>query len=343
MAILMRPLRSPRALRRLLLVGLAFSASGCLVLQQMGWMGTEPGFSHRLHVVEEEMECLDCHLYYEDEDEPGMPRLGGCMLCHDDIDPDAPPELRAEAFFVDGEFAAASVTALDDEVIFSHLDHVTDEDGCADCHGEVAGSEGVPADWMAVDMEACVDCHAETGYSTECTACHQELTTETAPASHDGAWDRQHGLRVRGGACPEQTADRCDICHTESSCVACHKEQPPANHNNFWRRRAHGLTARMDRDNCAACHEPDSCDRCHSSAVPQSHNSLWGGFKNTHCLGCHISGGENTCAMCHQAGTPSHSLAPPKPPGHNPASDCRECHMIIIHVDDGGDCNQCHF
>jgi hypothetical protein len=309
----------------------------------MGWLQTEPGFSHRLHVEQEQLECIDCHLYYEDEEEPGMPRLKACMLCHEDIDADLPEARRASAFFVGNEFDAARVNALDDEVKFSHLQHVTDEEGCLDCHAEVAVSDGRVAPWMALDMQACVDCHEQGGYPADCIACHEVMTADTPPAGHDGAWDRQHGLRVRGNACPEQTVDRCEMCHSESSCVSCHKEEAPANHNNFWRRRAHGLTARMDRENCAACHETDYCDRCHTSAVPQSHNGLWGGTKNTHCLGCHISGPQNSCLMCHKAGAPSHSLAPPKPPGHNPASDCRACHLIITHVDDGGDCNQCHF
>ena len=134
------------------------------------------------------------------------------------------------------------------------------------------------------------------------------------------------------------------MCHEESSCDSCHRDEMPANHNNYWRRRAHGLTARMDRENCAACHEPNYCDRCHETVTPQNHNGLWGSTKNTHCFSCHLTGGgQQSCSLCHVGGAPSHSLAPPQPPGHDPSSDCRSCHQILTHVDDGSDCNLCHF
>ncbi|MCA9000727.1 MAG: hypothetical protein KDB61_02305 [Planctomycetes bacterium] len=334
--------RSPRTVWYGVLAGLAFSVSGCLVMQQLGWRGGEEGFSHKLHVEVEEIECIDCHLYYEDEDEPGMPRLKGCMLCHEDIEAESPEAKRVETFFIDGEFNAALVNKLDPEIKFSHLAHVTDEEGCASCHAEIVNSEGRPGAWMGLNMDRCTSCHEAEQQPNDCSTCHEVLSTTTAPPSHGPAWDRQHGLNVRGGACPDSTESRCDLCHTESTCVQCHLEEAPENHNDFWRHRAHGLTARMDRQNCAACHEPDTCASCHASAQPQSHTALWGGSKNMHCIGCHDSGPQNFCQTCHSAGTPSHLLAPAKPPGHSAASDCRSCHTVIIHVDNGADCNQCH-
>ena len=62
--------------------------------------------------------------------------------------------------------------------------------------------------------------------------------------------------------------NRCSLCHTESTCAACHQDTPPDNHNNFWRLRGHGVQARVDRDSCATCHRTDFCDRCHFETRP---------------------------------------------------------------------------
>ena len=347
MAFLVQPSGARPSLGRVLLALMVLSVPGCLVLEQFGWRDIGPTFSHVTHVEGEELECIDCHLGYEDEDDVGYPRLKACMLCHEDFDEEAAPEARAAAFYQDGKYLVTRANDLDLEIKFSHLAHVTDEQGCMACHQNIVETDEVRP-WMGMSMQECMDCHAELGQPNECDSCHEEIRVDVEPASHEGAWDRFHGLALRNAS--EQTADRCDICHEPSSCVMCHQSEMPANHNNFWRRRAHGLTARMDRENCAACHGVDYCDRCHTTAEPLSHNGMWGGSRNTHCYGCHLAGGSGgggveggqSCSLCHLAGEPSHALAPPQPPGHNPASDCRECHTILTHVDNGDNCTACH-
>ena len=340
MAILKQNLGSSKGRNWAVLALLALTASGCLVMDQLGWLPAEKGFSHRLHVEEEELYCIDCHMGYLDEEEAGFPRLKACMLCHEDIDEEAEPERRAESFFEDGKLVVERVNDLDMEVKFSHMAHVSDdEESCMGCHAEIAKSDAVQP-WMGLDMQDCVRCHEDQGQDVSCQACHEELRVDAAPRTHSGDWGQFHGLEVRAKS--TLTVDRCDMCHEESTCTSCHQEQEPQSHNNFWRQRAHGLMAQMDRDNCAACHRPDYCDRCHTEAVPQSHNGLWGGSRNTHCFGCHESEAQQSCNLCHKAGATSHQLSPPKPPGHNPASDCRTCHMILPHVDNGADCNSCH-
>ena len=339
MAILIRSVGAGRTLKLSLLAAGLLGVAGCLVLEQFGWDSAEPQFNHQLHVEQEEIDCMSCHMWYEDEEQAGFPTLAACLLCHEDLDEEAAPARRASAFFEDGEFKFSQVDALDPEIKFSHLAHVTDEEGCMDCHEAVVRSEGIRP-WMATNMTQCVDCHEAGGQSSSCDTCHEEVREDVEPWTHDGGWDRFHGLGVRDQS--QLTVDQCAMCHEESSCVSCHQDQMPTNHNNYWRRRAHGLTAQLDRRNCAACHRTDFCDRCHMSATPQSHNGIWGGTKNTHCLSCHTSGQDQSCSLCHSSGAPSHSLAPPKPPGHIASSDCRSCHMILGHVDNGQDCNSCH-
>lgn len=339
MAFLVRTDGSGRRLGHVVLVLLALAGSGCLVLEQLGWHSTEPAFSHAIHVGDEELECLACHSGYEDGDEPGYPPPGICQLCHEEDEDD--PDAGVAKFFEGDEYRVAHDDDLGPDVIFSHLAHVTDEEACSDCHEAVIESDRVRP-WMAISMAQCVDCHEEREQPTSCDVCHEELRTDVPPSTHSGAWDQFHGMAVRDRS--DLTVDQCSICHQESACVTCHQIEMPANHNVYWRRRGHGLTARMDRDNCAACHAVDYCDRCHDRAEPQSHSSgLWGSSRNMHCYKCHLSGDDQeSCSMCHKSGAPSHAMAPPQPPGHNPASDCRECHMIISHVDNGDDCNACH-
>lgn len=342
MALLVRSKSTRRVLSQALIASMVLSISGCLVMEQLGWDLGPRSFSHKIHVAGEELACIDCHVGYDKKEEVGMPRLKACMLCHEDFDEEVAPERRAEAFYTDGKYRVSRVNQLDLEIKFSHLEHVTDEQGCLDCHADMVEATSIKP-WMAMNMQDCMDCHEQQGQTTDCASCHEQIRAEIAPFSHDGNWDRQHGLSIRGGACPEKTVDQCSLCHTEASCVTCHQDEMPENHNNYWRRRAHGLTARMNRDNCAACHEVAYCDRCHATSEPMSHNGLWGSTKNTHCYGCHESEADQSCNFCHKSGAPSHALAPPKPPGHNPVSDCRSCHQLLQHVDNGDDCNQCHF
>jgi hypothetical protein len=304
----------------------------------METFGVEPdglAFSHRVHVGDEGLECYMCHINWEEDDDPGMPTAAACQLCHDPEDEDAPP--IAELF--DGEvYKATRASALGDEITYSHLFHVTDEEGCTACHAEVIQSDRVEP-WMAVTMDDCVACHTRVEARTDCTVCHAEIDVTLRPWTHDATWEQFHGQSVRNRS--NATVDRCELCHKESSCVECHQENAPASHTNFWRRRGHGLTASLDRATCMACHTPDFCNRCHENAVPVSHRGQWGSPRNTHCLSCHLGGGDQSCSLCHTEIT-SHDTAPPLPPGHNPMSDCRECHQLLTHADNGGSCLACH-
>ena len=337
MAILVRSKQSRRVTLRVLSALVLLAASGCLVLEQFGWSGPGLAFPHARHVGQEEMECIDCHADYEDGDLAGMPPLDDCLMCHGEGESDMPAVPVAD-LFEDGAFKSARINALPEEVKFSHLTHVTDEEGCLDCHGELVAGDAV-RDWMAVSMDRCLQCHGERGVGQDCATCHSEVGLDSAPWTHDGNWEKHHGLSVRNRS--DLTADRCSMCHEDSTCIACHQDEAPDNHTRYWRRRGHGLTAEMDRENCAACHGQDYCDRCHQEAVPLTHHGTWGGSRSSHCYGCHFEESDQSCFFCHD-GTPSHAMAPPKPPGHNPASDCRSCHVILIHVDKGDNCNICH-
>jgi hypothetical protein len=339
--------RPPRARRRrlnaaLALLGLA-SVTGCIVLEALGLRDPPLEFSHAVH-LEEGLDCASCHADYEAGDEPSWPVASQCALCHADLDEGKAPERRVASLFVDGLFQAQHVADVPDEVIFSHATHLSAGAACDQCHRGIETSERVDAS-LAVGMDDCMSCHATFGLPTDdCAACHTELGLDTPPGNHAQEWTRLHGLAVRGGF--DGPANDCAMCHTDQSCTTCHQDTAPANHNNMWRLRTHGVVAAMDRDNCAVCHTPDSCERCHEDVLPINHRGPFGSTLNTHCVSCHEPVSVNSCFVCHKS-TPSHLLAAPKPavPPHSPAQDCRSCHGVtasLPHVDNGDDCNSCH-
>lgn len=330
-----------RGARTASVVALGLALAGCVVFEAFSSRPKRFAFSHRIHVVEQELECDMCHLDYDSSDDPGMPALGQCALCHSELDDEKPPERKVDVFYGPEGFLAARVGDLGDEPIFSHLKHVEAGLECAACHAGVEQSDDV-LDLRRPSMAACVDCHEASSAPNECSTCHSVLREDVAPRSHDGNWMRAHGSTVC--ARDDATASQCSLCHSDSSCVSCHREMPPQNHTNHWRLRGHGVTASIDRASCATCHTEDSCASCHASSPPQSHSGAWGSPVNNHCIGCHFPVQNEGCVVCH-LGTPSHALAPPKPPDHNAAMNCRMCHGVgqpLPHVDNGDNCNLCH-
>lgn len=319
---------------------MAASVTGCMLLDGGDSKPQGLAFSHRLH-AEQGIDCTDCHAGAEDSDEPGLPSKQACLLCHAEIDAAKPPERKIESLFADGKYKAVQAAHLPGEVTFSHASHVARATACAECHTGIEQSERVGAE-QHISMDSCMACHAARSAPNGCEVCHSEIRSDRPPASHFHNWKRFHGQTVRADSVAIE--DRCSLCHTESSCVLCHRDEPPQNHNNLWRLRTHGIAAAMDRDNCAVCHEPDSCDSCHREVLPQNHSGMWGDPKDTHCLTCHFPLKQNGCIVCHKS-TPSHALAVPKPPDHTPGMNCRQCHGVtqpLPHVDKGDDCNMCH-
>jgi hypothetical protein len=341
MAILNQGPVSPGA--RLLAALSAIGITSCALVGVLDGGDGRMAFSHSVH-VEEGLDCGDCHMGIEDSNEPGMPSMAGCMLCHESMeDEDTPPAKRlATLFDEEGRYLARSLSRLPEETVFSHLRHVTEGAlDCAACHGEIETTDSVLAS-VEVSMDECMACHTEQSRPNECTTCHTLYAVDRAPPTHSQNWMRIHGSISRARL--EDRVQDCSMCHTEQSCQACHQETQPASHTNQFRLRGHGIQASIDRDSCAACHRTESCDRCHQETRPLSHSGSWGGARSTHCVGCHEPLLTGSCATCHKQ-TPSHRMAAPKPADHVASMNCRLCHGLgapLPHVDNGSDCNSCH-
>jgi len=324
-------------------LGALAALAGCVLLDGARTVEVVYGFDHAIH-LEEGLECIGCHGGVEEADEPGQPALALCVLCHEGIDEDQPPERHVETLFDGKIYRTTDRTRLSEEVRFSHLAHVNGGLACEDCHAGIGENRRV-VDLPRVDMDVCVACHVERGQSADdCAICHDEVDADWTPPTHDGAWTRRHGDVFRSR--PSAVEARCSLCHSESACNSCHAEVPPEGHNEFWRRRGHGVSARIDRATCATCHRSDSCERCHQETRPTNHTGTLGGTRSTHCLTCHFPLRAEGCLTCHKD-TPSHSSATPLPldPKHSLALNCRQCHGVtapLPHVDKGDECIACH-
>jgi len=345
MELLMRWTHGPRLARAVGLVAVV-SLGGCMLVRAL--QADEPlAFNHKVHVEGEGLECADCHSRWEDAEDPGLPLPAQCALCHSDLDAEKPADRQVASLFTDGRFRATHAGKLPDEVLYSHQQHATRGLECVTCHAQVAQDDGHLAQHKAeliTSMDECLACHA-TGngpHESDCAACHSQIRADVPPPSHAANWKRYHGTLVRAHA--DERAERCSTCHAQSSCESCHQLELPQNHDNYWRRRGHGLTASMDRQSCMTCHDTDSCQRCHEDSKPISHTGAFGAPRDNHCLICHEPLRGESCGVCHAQAT-SHEQATPLPADHLPSMNCRQCHghgQPLPHVDNGQQCTSCH-
>jgi hypothetical protein len=352
-----------RRARYLLAIALVVVLAGCAFVDSLFGPEDVSGFNHLVHIDEVGLSCEDCHDAVYDDDAPGMPELDFCLSCHEDMDEDKPVEKMARFYFdEEGESRSKQVTALPEEVVFSHLGHVEAELECSACHEGIETSVAVTSK-LAIGMQDCMDCHdssdlagrarnAEEGVEPfasrpgispdACVFCHSEIDENWSPPSHERDWQHVHGTVVRSG--DMAPANQCSLCHNEWSCASCHQEIPPEDHNNYFRNIGHAVHASIDRNRCAVCHRDDFCTRCHQEVLPRSHVGGFGSPANRHCYGCHFPLSTSTCVTCHKS-APSHDMATPQPSWHTPGMNCRQCHGLDIplrHLDNGTECTFCH-
>ncbi|MHC4341238.1 MAG: cytochrome c3 family protein [Planctomycetota bacterium] len=283
---------------------------------QFGKLSYEKGIisSHKGH-AEKQVGCADCH---------GEPSEKAFVR---------PPlfELKARCMDCHSQKGASNECATCHETTRRNRRPKSHDAAFAQTHGLTA-----PDGWMTGAQSTCALCHAVPG---ACRDCHRQ----TKPTSHNDA-----GFKVFHGRGDTDSLDvpfaetSCALCHTEQSCVICHQTELPRSHTAIFIKRLHGLVAAVERQSCMTCHKQDYCVRCHQSSEPVNHRGAWASPPYTHCAACHEPLQSTNCFVCHK-NTLGH-LSTPMPPGapHVPGANCRACHSVLPHFDDGGDCNRCH-
>lgn len=320
---------------------------------------TERGleFSHSIH-MNAKMECADCHDFSSQRPLELNHQL--CSVCHVSAAPLAPAPGTPEHQGAEAQDCALCHLTPDyvvqdktkrflDEIIWDHKPHIANEVGCNECHGD-PDTKPLPSHMLMPD---CMACHGKVDAKlNECSTCHKELDTNVVPLFHGtrriqhdapAIWEKTHGREALADAA------YCAICHTDPGyCADCHRVTKPQSHTITFERQTHGMEAMWNRQSCSTCHEEDSCMQCHENTKPRSHVGGFGSPLNTHCTGCHVPRGDNSCMVCHQSiehekAMPSiHKLGlyPPNcalcHPGGvptraphilNSTMGCRECHQ----------------
>lgn len=308
--------------------------------------GWEPGqaprrdvrFNHNWHVVDQELECTDCHEGAESEDKAGLPEMEACAECHDETDdttdekagcllchefrqphPDCTDEHCAEEDLPDitatiGPQPYRNLRYPSDERPggFSHETHFENGIECAQCHGGIReqDSDFVPSGRYMPKPQRCLDCHGRQlrNFTHErhaekevaCSACHGDATPDDSLALPAEATIPQ--------GVPTSVPPTCAECHepVSSDCVTCHlpgtydRTVPPDSHRAGWE-RFHGTAGRLTQ---AGQHGTD-CFTCHAQqACEACHNTRppqdHTNFWRVRGHGLMAAGDRERCTTCHR-------------------------------------------
>ena len=289
-------------------------------------------FDHKLHVADQGIACEDCHVKAKNSvsaKDNLNPSKKNCESCHDVKD-----EKECKTCHYDNVYK--KLRASNTGLIFSHKQHSSQK--CTDCHRDLdkvkfsgEAASGFPK------MESCYSCHNDRKATSECAACHTDLT-ELVPKNHKKPNFLNEHTNVTGVSASNQN---CMMCHSDNFCQVCHSSKSYNGRNeagNFFApyytrdgaqridrgnlqklttahelnyRLTHGLDAGQKTHECKTCHEPATfCAPCHQNggevltgSVPKSHSE-----PNFVILGVNSGGGLHAtiakrdierCQSCH--------------------------------------------
>ncbi len=245
--------------------------------------------SHKTHIQFND-DCTGCHLWEQDD---GLPELNKpyCDKCHD--------EQGTPKWEIPGQARELQ------KIAFKHNLH-TRQAKCVECH-KTTMTDRHRLNTPLVSPDKCISCHTKKKVlfpMRNCRRCHGVDRNRVSPKNHGETWSVRHGREERWSPARDH-GKKCQLCHRNTACVACHRSKRPRSHTGLWRIRIHGTQAKWDRDRCKTCHETGACISCHRRTPPQNHRGAWGAihglsakFKsNSRCLTCHNPA---WCTNCHR-------------------------------------------
>jgi len=285
-------------------------------------------FPHKVHVVDNEMECIDCHGSIEEStkaEDVNFPEKDVCAGCHDVEDEDNCGLCHVNPDEPEG------FTVKKRSFNFSHKAHLGGEEtGCDKCHAGI--EQTMVNDGSKIPGQAaCNKCHDGIAATKNCLTCHAP-TMQFKPADHNLAWSRGHMVQIRAGN------DDCAHCHTNNYCQECHesvdlvstkilpndyygKYVPQADGetglviqavHDLNYRFIHQLDALGKDHDCSTCHEASFyCAECHASENNQAGiRPTWHGGPDWGALALSVGSGGGRhaelarrdierCADCH--------------------------------------------
>jgi len=330
-------------------------------------------FPHRVHVVDAEIACADCHEAATGSTTSAdnlLPSRELCLGCHEE------PDIDRYGY---------TERAIERELIFSHALHSSTVGlDCNRCHEGI--DEATTSPFRLPAMDGCVACHAERQMNDDCSVCHSQVEWRR-PEDHVADWVLDHVDVARSDA------RSCEQCHTQTYCQECHDgaalgfavvgdEDAPRDRigplagaagglDPLILQRAHGLNYRFTHgsdvraktSDCAICHETESfCVACHDPAHDGGRfRPVWHEVADFRfaahadiarndielCAGCHDqSGAESTCLTCHRNAVSPHPdgfMQDVKGSWHDDDNAvCFVCHDPSSRETGIGFCTRCH-
>jgi len=133
-------------------------------------------YNHRLHVIENEMECTDCHQGAKSSKLATLPSITVCLDCHDEALTDSKEEEKIRTFRGKGmDIPWQKILRMPDHVYFSHYRHtVLAKIDCFTCHGRMDKVTSPPDKPLKrMRMKDCIQCHKKNKVTQDCIACHR--------------------------------------------------------------------------------------------------------------------------------------------------------------------------
>lgn len=212
-----------------------------------------PLFSHRQHIEDMSIECVQCHQTLFSESIRGI-KVGPsmkeiCSQCHNGKD--APAEHIA-GFSDEKSYVKIHMP------LFSHAKHIEYTEKCNICHRDIYGE--LRKIKIPPPMSICSECHNNRKANGSCKVCH-ENTSKLKPKSHTKKWVFRYGH----GTEAKYNSKKCDQCHSEKECYLCHRGYTSFKVHKAAYKYSHGMDAKQRVVNCAHCHDlNNSCVKCHT-------------------------------------------------------------------------------
>ncbi|MBF0431728.1 MAG: hypothetical protein HQK83_10645 [Fibrobacteria bacterium] len=235
-------------MKHLLIVILTFAA--------FGFAGENLKFSHKYHVLEEELACADCHspmLEYDNLNINKRISLKDCIDCHDEdviFDSTYTFTVIDTGFPIMYSFFAGNLK-------FSHKMHISGDVDCNVCHGNVNPDKKEVKEIQS--LRVCTECHESRSVHT-CPTFHYE---EKKPKDHYSDLWVSNGIHSLEANFRERN---CNTCHKENTfCTDCHMGADVKRRHGFNYRYSHGMDVLFKVSDCTVCHYPVQmfCGDCH--------------------------------------------------------------------------------
>jgi hypothetical protein len=129
-------------------------------------------FSHRAHLVADNLDCEYCHSTARRAALAGVPPVERCMGCHRFVATRHPEVLKLTRYWERRiPIAWVQVNVLPRFVRFTHEAHERANVPCQQCHGAVEQMDRVSTA-HDLTMGWCVGCHRERRAPVDCLTCH---------------------------------------------------------------------------------------------------------------------------------------------------------------------------